>query len=99
LYFGADPRLGQFLLEIGLTEEQAQDELKFTREKLAIQVVYKGMPVQDAVNFAAFIVNTTVGASTFEIGSPTCGGPIQLAAILPGEGFCWIERPALSLGL
>jgi hypothetical protein len=98
LYFGFDPRLEDFLQEAGFAQDQAQAIMKVALEKLGTAVVYDGMPVQDAINFAAFIVNTTVGASTFEIGVPSCGGPLQLAAILPGDGFTWIERPALSLG-
>jgi hypothetical protein len=48
---------------------------------------------------AAYIVKTTIGISRFEIGVPVCGGPLQVATILPSEGFRWIERPNLGTQL
>ena len=53
--------------------------------------------MQDAVNFAAYIVKTTIGMATYESGVPSCGGPLQIATILPEEGLCWIERPDLAV--
>jgi hypothetical protein len=57
------------------------------------------MPVQDAIDFAVFILNTTIGYTTFIPGVPSCGGPLQVAAILPDEGFVWISRPELQVSV
>lgn len=64
---------------------------------LEIGVAYEGMPVQDAVNFATYILDTTIGFSRFAPGVPVCGGPLQVAAILPDEGFCWIAKSDLHI--
>ncbi len=64
---------------------------------LEIGVAYEGMPVQDAVNFATYILDTTIGFSRFAPGVPACGGPLQVAAILPDEGFQWIAKPELHI--
>jgi hypothetical protein len=55
------------------------------------------MPVQDAVNFAEYILRVTIGYTEFSVGPSACGGPIQLATLLPDEGFKWIERPHLQI--
>jgi hypothetical protein len=64
---------------------------------LEIGVPYEGMPVQDAINFATYILDTTIGFSNFAPGIPACGGPLQVAAILPDEGFRWIAKPELHI--
>ena len=51
------------------------------------------MPVQDAINFAVYVLRTTIGLANFEIGPPSCGGPLQVAIILPETGFEWVENP------
>lgn len=64
---------------------------------LEIGVAYEGMPVQDAVNFATYILDTTIGFSRFAPGIAACGGPLQVAAILPDKGFRWIAKPELHI--
>jgi hypothetical protein len=95
LYKGLDPRLIPQLQAKGFTESEIADLFA----QVEVPVIYDGMPVQDAINFAAYIVKTTIGVSSFEIGVPACGGPVQVAAILPSEGFRWIERPNLDVQL
>lgn len=93
LYKGLDPRLIPLLQEKGLAD--ADIHMLFT--SVEANVAYEGMPVQDAVNFCAYIVKTTIGMSTFEVGVPSCGGPLQVATILPEVGFKWINKPELSV--
>ncbi|HTU78103.1 MAG TPA: hypothetical protein VMF09_05020 [Solirubrobacteraceae bacterium] len=79
--------------EDGLTAERIGELI----EPLEIGVAYEGMPVQDAVNFATYILDTTIGFSRFAPGIPACGGPLQVAAILPDDGFRWISKPVLHI--
>ena len=53
------------------------------------------MPVQDAINFATYILDTTIGAVRFAPGVAPCGGPLQVAAVIPDEGFHWVAKPKL----
>jgi hypothetical protein len=64
---------------------------------LQTPALYDGMPVQDAVNFANYILRVTIGYTEFSVGHSACGGPIQLATVLPDEEFKWIERPDLRI--
>lgn len=90
LYKGFDPRAREKLKHLNVGDE-AIEEL----QKYESPVVYDGMPVQDAIDFAIFILRTTIGLSTFEVGTPSCGGPLQIAAVLPERGFDWITKPQL----
>jgi hypothetical protein len=93
LYFGFDARIEGELRKQGLWNNSMEKVFKSFQSP----IVFDGMPVQDAVNFAVFIVNTTVGTATFEIGVPSCGGPLQLATIFPDEGFKWVLNPQITV--
>ena len=73
-----------------------QDVLKIENWRMPIS--YEGMPVQDAINFAVYIIETTIGAATFELGpAPSCGGLLQVAVILPDKGWQWVQQPELTI--
>lgn len=50
------------------------------------------MPIQDAIDLAEFMVDLTIKYTRFMPGSPTVGGPIEIATITRHEGFKWIRR-------
>jgi hypothetical protein len=81
------------LEEAGLEEEVASALL----DDLKINVVFDGMPVQDAVDYATFILNTTIGYTTFSMQLSPCGGPLQVAVILPDSGFKWLAEPEVRI--
>jgi hypothetical protein len=81
------------LEEAGIEEDVAGALL----DDLQIEVVFDGMPVQDAVDYATFILNTTIGYTTFSMQLSPCGGPLQVATILPDTGFNWLLRPEVKV--
>lgn len=93
LAIGVD-RLGiEALKQRGMTDAEIEQILQETR----LQVMFDGMPVQDAINYCAFILDTTIGWAAFHWGSQSCARPLQVAAILPGDGFRWIAQPDFSV--
>lgn len=54
--------------------------------------VVDSMPFADALRFAKFCVDTTIGYASFVFGANTVGGAVDLAGISRHEGFKWIER-------
>jgi hypothetical protein len=52
------------------------DDLSRIKEKYVAPIVFDGMPVQEAIEFTAFILRTTIGMSKFEAGIASCGGPL-----------------------
>ena len=94
LWMGFAPfRIPARLAEKGWSQQEIAELLG----DLQTPALYDGMPVQDAVNFAAYILRVTIGYTEFSVGPSACGGPIQLATVLPDEEFKWIERPDLRI--
>ena len=51
------------------------------------------MPIQDAIDLARFLVETTIGFVRFSVFLPkSVGGAVEIAAITKHEGFRWVQR-------
>ena len=61
-----------------------------------LPLVFDGMPLQDAVDFANFAVNLVIGRFRFGMGTPTCGGAVDIAVIRPNN-FDWAQRKRWSI--
>jgi len=61
--------------------------------ELHANLVMPAMPIQDAIDLARFLVDTSAGFMKFSItDAKTVGGPIEIAAITKHEGFKWVQR-------
>jgi hypothetical protein len=54
-------------------------------------LVVDGMPLQDAIDLANFLVHVTIGCSRFSLAAPACGGDVDVAVITPGL-FRWAAK-------
>jgi hypothetical protein len=61
-----------------------------------LPLVFDGMPIQDAVDFANYAVQVTIGRYRFCLGPPLCGGDIDIAVITP-NAFQWAQRKRWSI--
>lgn len=51
------------------------------------------MPIQDAIDLARFLVETTIGFVRFAAFLPkSVGGAVEIASITRHEGFRWVQR-------
>lgn len=91
LYFGHDPRFTEEIVP-----KDKLEKAKHVLKKYQTNVMYDGMPVQDAINFVKFILKTTIDYVSFEIGAPSCSEPIQIS-VINEEGFYWIMEPSPHL--
>lgn len=89
LHMGYDPRIIASLVAAGVDQALAINALK----QFETPVIFDSMPVQDAIDFAKHVLRTTIAFTTFEVGIPTCGEPLQVAVLLRKKGFEWIEEP------
>lgn len=55
------------------------------------------LPLQDAIDYAIFLIDTTIKFQRFTPMTPTCGGSIDLAVITHHSGFQWIKKKELAL--
>jgi len=92
LYLGFGTALPQVLKNSGIDDNKIKNIMELCQKRLTVPMVTPPMPIQDAIDLAEFLVETTVKFSKFAPGAPTVGGPIEIAAITKHEGFKWIKR-------
>jgi hypothetical protein len=82
------------MTEFGMSMEDAIAARDRIIPHLYHQLVMSSMPIQDAIDLARFLVETTAGYVKFALnrGSKTVGGPIEIAAITKHEGYKWVQR-------
>jgi 20S proteasome alpha/beta subunit len=77
----------------GMDENAAKEIMPKVVQDLYEALVLPAMPIQDAIDLAKYLVETTMGFSKFSINrAKTVGGPIEIAAITKHEGFRWVAR-------
>ena len=88
LHWGRDDRAVGILAErFGASIEEVRKLL----EPLQYPVIFDGMPLQDAIDYAVYLVNVAIGRFRFSVGAPLCGGEIDVAVITPNT-FTWVQR-------
>jgi hypothetical protein len=53
---------------------------------------YGFMTLQDAVDYAVFLIRTTISYQTFATMIPTCGGEIDIMTITYNKGVEWVQK-------
>ena len=61
-----------------------------------VPVVYGDMPIQDAIDFARYAVEVTIGLYRFAPTLPLCGGSVDIAVITPAA-FRWAQQKQWSV--
>jgi hypothetical protein len=90
---GTSGRFSEMALNSGIPKEQVEDVAKKLGPQLYEMLILPAAPIQDAIDLARFMVETTKGFIRFSITRPkTVGGPIEIAAITKHEGFRWVQR-------
>lgn len=77
---------------LSVPAEQVGQVMAVIAQLLQMPLVIPAMPIQDAIDLAEFLVETTIKFSRFMPGAPTVGGPVEIAAITKHEGFKWVRR-------
>jgi 20S proteasome alpha/beta subunit len=84
--------------------KQAQlAELDDELGSLEYVIPFQAMNLQDAVDFAAFAIRTTIDTQRLTYGTrgdvgswPGVGGPIEIAVVTPKAGLAWIQKTNLQ---
>lgn len=90
---GVSEHLPTLLEEKGFDKAQIKD-IMHVCDKLHLThpLIHPAMPIQDAIDFARFLVRTAIDFVRFAPGADYVGGPIDIASITRYEGFKWIQR-------
>lgn len=93
LHFGRDDSAIQIISEkFNISLEKLQSAL----QPLEYQVPFAQMPLQDAIEYANYMLNVVIGRFRFVVGPELCGGQIDIAVITQRE-FNWISRKTWKL--
>lgn len=93
LHWGRDDRAVKIISEkFGIPEQKVGEALL----PLQYQVPFPVMPLQDAIEYANYMLSVAIGRYRFVIGSELCGGQIEIAAITQRQ-FKWISRKSWEL--
>ena len=98
LSYGFDARLIQALKDKGCDPTKVDDVFSpqsLFALKIPYEIIFDGMPLQDAIDLAAYFVHIVKGRFRFVVGPKVCGGPVDIAVVKPGS-FEWIRRKTLS---
>ena len=60
------------------------------------QPPYQVFSLQDAIDYAEFLIRTTIAHQRFSQTIPNVGGDIDIALVTPFDGFRWIRQKDLS---
>jgi hypothetical protein len=94
LILGMGTGFQEALVSLGMPAEQGPDIQQKVMRQLYEHLVIPSMPVQDAIDLARYLVETTMGFVRFSLNKQpkTVGGPVEIAAITKHEGFQWVQR-------
>ena len=97
LHHGRDDRIFALMKkELGIEEQKLTQLREKMGRELQYQVLFAAMPVGDAIDYAEFLVHTTINRFRFVIGAELCGGAIDIATITRKDGFRWVRRKQRS---
>lgn len=86
---GYDPKHLSSLIKRGADKAVVQGWVDDNESEFPL--VFDGMPLQDAIDFAIYATQVVIGAFRFGVGPPICGGDVDIAVITPTT-FRWAQR-------
>jgi hypothetical protein len=89
LYKGYDLGSLEELVKRGVDKKIIEKWIQDAVSELLI--IFNGMPLQDAIDYAEYAVQVVIGRFRFGYGPPLCGGDIDIAVVTPGN-FQWAKR-------
>lgn len=90
---GISPGFHQALIAQGV----AGPELDALSQEHGMQVALAGMPLQDAVDYATYMLDVTIGWARFQVGVDACARPLQMAVITADHQWKWLSKPKLAV--
>jgi hypothetical protein len=79
------------VLEPTPEDEQVIDRLQSAEQHMQMECRLRGMPLQEAVEFADYLGQVAIGYDRFCRGNPAVGGELDVVAIQP-DGLHWYRR-------
>lgn len=94
---GFDPMVLHIIREeLGLDQEVIERLARAFKENLEFSIPYKVLPLQDCVNLATFMIESTISAQNLAAVVRGVGGPIDIAVIGRTEGLQYVQRKSIG---
>ncbi|MEW6349939.1 MAG: hypothetical protein AB1646_12805 [Thermodesulfobacteriota bacterium] len=87
-----EPKLVRILQGSGLPEATIEEIVDQCYNQLGAPILVNHMPIEDAIDLATFMAETTARFTRFCLGPDSVGGPIEVATLTKYEGFKWVRR-------
>ena len=81
---------------VGGSTEVARAMWDLGKANPRLQTPYQNLSLQDAIDYAEFLIRTTSSVQRFGLMIPNVGGAIDVALVTPFDGFQWIKRKKLA---
>ncbi len=88
LHFGRDDEAIRILSKRFKVPEQ---EILEALKPLQYPIAFSQMPLQDAIDYAVYMLNVAIGRFRFVLGPELCGGQLDIAVVTQNE-FNWISQ-------
>jgi len=104
IVLGRDPRIDALEFVQAARQKNGNDKITHQLGALEYNINWGAMTLADAVDFSKLMIETTSAIQRYSDGikitpgdMPGVGGPVDVAVILPNEGFHWHQRKELKL--
>jgi hypothetical protein len=89
---GISPGFRHALVAKGMPDS----DLEQLSQQHGMSIALAGMPLQDAIDLATYVLDLTIGWARFQIGPDTCSRPLQVAAVLDEPRWQWLAKAPLA---
>ena len=93
---GYDPAILQLIAKKFNLKGNQIRKLENEFRQLQLPIPIDTMPLQDCVNWAIFLIRTTITAQSLSMGIRGCGGYIDVATITQSEGFNYVQKKQIT---
>jgi len=92
LYLGVSCEFGEILHKFGFGVNEISKIVNELHNRSLSKIAYSVMDIQNAIDFAEFLLNVSEGYSKFVVGPDWVRSPMEIAAITKHEGFKWVKH-------
>jgi len=98
LIHGYDPVVTEVIRrELNLDQQKTSELMTHIRQRTEFQIPYEMLPLQDCIDLAVFLIQTTISAQKLAIGVRGVGGTIEVATITRTEGLQYVQKKPLHV--
>jgi hypothetical protein len=95
LMSGLDVRADNFVETLKLSGDDKK-RYEVMKQEVALPLVVNALALQDAVNLALTLINTTIELQSLSVGQRTVGGPIDIATITREDNLRFVQKKEIQ---